>query len=49
LRAHVEAHPSNLSNERNKRKTLQIPRTKIRPKIPPEIKKLKNISAYRER
>jgi hypothetical protein len=49
LRTHVEAHPSNLSHGINQRKTLQITRTKIEPKIPPKIKKLKNISAHRER
>jgi hypothetical protein len=45
LRKHVEAHPSNLSHGRNRRKTLQITRMKIRSKIPPKIKKMKNISA----
>jgi hypothetical protein len=49
LRTHVEAHPSNLSRGRNRRKTLQIARMKIGPKIPSKIKKLKNISAQRER
>jgi hypothetical protein len=46
---HVEAHPSNLSHGRNQRKTLQIARTKIGPKILSKIKKIKNISAHRER
>jgi hypothetical protein len=41
LRTHVEAHPSNLSHGRNRRKTLQIARTNIRPKIPLKIKKWK--------
>jgi hypothetical protein len=49
LRTHVEAHPTNLSHRRNQRKTLQIARMKIGSKIPLKIKKLKNISAYRER
>jgi hypothetical protein len=49
LRAHIEAHPSKFSHGRNQRKTLQIARMKIGPKIPPKIKKLKNISAHRER
>jgi hypothetical protein len=49
LRTHVEAHPSNLSHGRNQRKILQITRMKIGPKIPPKIKKLKNISAHREK
>jgi hypothetical protein len=49
LRTLVEAHPINLSHGRNRRKTLQIARTKIRPKIPPKIKKMKNISAHRKR
>jgi hypothetical protein len=40
LRAHVEAHPSNLSHGRNQRKTLQIARMKIGPKIPLKIKKM---------
>jgi hypothetical protein len=45
LRTHVEAHPNNLSHGRNRSKTLQIARMKIGPKIPPKIKKIKNISA----
>jgi hypothetical protein len=45
----VEAHPSNLSHGRNQRKTLQLARTKIGPKMPPKIKKMKNISAHRKR
>jgi hypothetical protein len=49
LRTHVEAHPTNLSHERNQRKNLKIARTKIGPKIPLKIKKLKNISAHREK
>jgi hypothetical protein len=49
LSTHVEAHPINLSHRRNQRKTIQIARTKIGPKIPPKIKKIKNISAHRER
>jgi hypothetical protein len=49
LRTHVGAHPSNLSHARNQRKILQIAGTKIGPKISLKIKKLKNISAYRER
>jgi hypothetical protein len=49
LRTHVEAHPSNLFHRRNQRKTLQIARTKIGSKIPPKIKKIKNISAHKER
>jgi hypothetical protein len=49
IRTHVEAHPSNLSHRRNRRKTLQIARMKIGPKIPPKIKKMKNILAHRER
>jgi hypothetical protein len=49
LRTHVEAHPSNLSHGRNQIKILQIARTKIEPKIHPKIKKMKNISAHRER
>jgi hypothetical protein len=49
LRTHIEAHPSNHSHARNRRKTLQIARTKIAPKIPQKIKKLKHISAHRER
>jgi hypothetical protein len=40
---------ANHSQGRNRRKTLQIARTKIEPKIPPKIKKLKNILAHRER
>jgi hypothetical protein len=47
LRTHVEAHPSNLSHGINRRKTLEITRTKIGSKIPPKIKKIKNISAHR--
>jgi hypothetical protein len=39
LRTHVEVHPSNLSHERNRKKTLQI-----RPKIPPKMKKMKKFS-----
>jgi hypothetical protein len=49
LRIHVEAHPRNLSHGRNQRKTLQIARMKIWPKIPLKIKKIKNISAHRKR
>jgi hypothetical protein len=49
LRTHVEAHPSNLSYGRNQRKTLQIARAKIGPKIPSKIKKMKNISAQDRR
>jgi hypothetical protein len=41
LRTHVEAHPHNISNGRNQRKTLQIARIKIGPKIPLKIKKIK--------
>jgi hypothetical protein len=44
LRTHVEAHPSNLSHRRNERKALQIPRTKIGPKIPLKIKNKKHFS-----
>jgi hypothetical protein len=43
------AHSSNLSHRRNLRKIIQIARTKIGPKIPKKIKKMKNISAHRER
>jgi hypothetical protein len=46
---HIEAHPSNISHERNRSKTLQIARTKIGPKIPSKIKKMKNISAEDKR
>jgi hypothetical protein len=49
LRTHVEAHPSNLSHGRNQIKILQIARTKIGPKIPLKIKKMKNISAQDRR
>jgi hypothetical protein len=49
LRTHVEAHLSNLSHGINRRKTLQIARTKIGTRIPPKIKKIKNISAHRKR
>jgi hypothetical protein len=38
---HVEAHPSNLSHGRNRRKILQITMMKIEPKIPLKIKKIK--------
>jgi hypothetical protein len=48
LRTHVEAHPSNLSHGRNQRKSLQIARMKIMPKIPLKINNMKNISAHRE-
>jgi hypothetical protein len=49
LRTHVEAHPRNLSHRRNRSKTLQMARTKIGPKIPPKIKKIKNISVQDRR
>jgi hypothetical protein len=39
LRPHVEAYPINLSHRRNRRKTPQTTKSKIRPKIPPKITK----------
>jgi hypothetical protein len=41
--------PSNVSHGRNQRKTLRIARTKIGPKIPFKIRKMKNISAQDRR
>jgi hypothetical protein len=49
LRIHIEAHPNNLSHGINQRKTLQITRMKIRPKIPPKIKKIKKTFQHIER
>jgi hypothetical protein len=49
MRTHVEAHPSNLSHGRNRSVTLQTARTKIGPKIPMKINKMKNISAQDRR
>jgi hypothetical protein len=45
LRPHVEAYPSDLSHRRNRRKTPQIAKSKIRPKIHPKIMKKKNMTA----
>jgi hypothetical protein len=42
-------HPSTQIHGRNQRKTLQIARSKIRPKIPPKITKKKNIAAWGRR
>jgi hypothetical protein len=39
-----EAHPSIQTHGRNRRKTPQIVGSKIRPKIPPKIMKIKNIT-----
>jgi hypothetical protein len=44
-----EAHPSTQIHERNKRKTSQITRLKIGPKIPLKIMKKKNLAAHRRR
>jgi hypothetical protein len=45
LKPHVEAYPSNISHGRNRRKTPQIAKSKIGPKIPLKIKKKKNMAA----
>jgi hypothetical protein len=49
LRTRGGAHHGNLSHRRNLRKTLPIARMKIGSKIPPKVKKMKNISAHREK
>jgi hypothetical protein len=40
-----EDHPSTQIYRQNRRKTPQIMRSKIRPKIPPKFMKKKNIAA----
>jgi hypothetical protein len=49
LRTRVEAHPRKFSHGRNQRNTLQIARTKIGPKLPLKIKKLKKIFQHIKR
>jgi hypothetical protein len=49
LRTHVEPHPRNLSYGRNKKKTLQIARTKIGAKNTFKNQENKNISTHIER
>jgi hypothetical protein len=44
-----EAHPSTQIHRRNQRKTPQIMKSKIRPKIPLKITKKKNIAAQNRR
>jgi hypothetical protein len=44
-----EVHPSIEIHKRNQRKTPQITKSKIGPKIPQKISKMKNIAAQQER
>jgi hypothetical protein len=44
-----EACPDTQTHERSRGKTPQIMRSKLRPKIPPKIMKMKNIAAQDRR
>jgi hypothetical protein len=44
-----EARPSTQIHRRNRRKTSQIGKSKIDPKIPPKIMKMENIAAQDRR
>jgi hypothetical protein len=50
LEVNDEAHPSTQIHRRNRRrKTPQIAKSKIRPKIPPKIMKIENIATQDRR
>jgi hypothetical protein len=44
-----EAHPGTKIHGRNRRKTPQIAKSKIGPKVPSKISKMKNITAQQRR